>query len=1567
MSNINDQLKFIYSSTSSLGYGSYLSESDLMFYTEGQLSANFPFGKSEKDNINVWVYGMDNELVGSTKIYSTGTYTSHSVAYYNAFNQYTEYSYNTYTSDFVVVGNDQKSLFFDVSKCLNSIGIQEGNYKLCVALERDIVGNNKNDTDQLIINTISSNRSEITLIPQTLNGTVSEINTEYDIFSKGQLQVKEISDDLLDGIFKPEIYSIYNLVMEQNPTGSAAFKFNYSFKTDVDAINFLSDIYYGVPKGNYRHNGQVANNNILGIYDQFKNWLYQNYEAGGTFQEIKDYYYSLMLYIIDQELNNVTNKKPDSYPQIVEFLQTIFYNEIFYPVIYDIEIKRNVDLSGYFKYYLNFQDGTKISIINQKLIASNDDRFYDYLTLKLVSPLSAGIDLGAKAWITCDFGFLPVVQNLFYFSKPNIRTIPLRGPNFLIKIENEGNSTEALTMEQLLHGTGSLYNELSSKITARNEQLFDTTDYRNFENFVNFSSADIRLQAYGSKRKQIDELYAKIDQINANLISNPNDSFYLKEKSDANSQIDDIESKMDGYERFLYDNPAWYVKHGENVDGYTSASLYDKNNGGSLINNLPQFMIDDASNNADYIKFVAMVGHFFDNISLAAKQLTEKNKYSNSPSMGISLDVVGDMLRSLGWETEISKDNLPLILSAFSKNDFDPGSQFYSQARSLSEEERNQIIWKRILNSLPFIYKSKGTEASLNALISCFGVPKNIIKIKEYGGIQNEITLTDTTLHIVEEVKYEPYFSGSWEYFLLNWTGSAKSLEFNFRFDNTKTHEKGKVFRLVNCSDNWVVGAIRERGNDWGKLFFSINDGYGNVKTSVTSRAPIFDGNSYHAMIRRNDVDEVFGATNSINNYPTRYDLFLQKSEDDRITYSVTSSIFLSGSFNNSFESGSYLYIGNYNQDTASLSIDPEAFFGNIDDIRVWEAPISTERFESHTLHRNAYDLENPQSMISENLYRISFERPVDLYDSSSYAVTLNNLAFRNDFPTFGAINFPESYGRLDRSTYCDPSEGPVFPYQFTRNDVRMIMKIPDYGSSKFRSNKINYVQQELASNLSSDTRSSYMTSELISVDSNKLGIFFSPSEIQNSEIIKFFGDFPLGDLIGDPASVYSRSYQKFEKFKEVYYDQEFGNIDFSFFMNIIRFYFDKAMFKYIRGIVPARAKLVDGILIEPNILERPKLELKPVVKENIEQKVGETGKRSDVIAVKDPDKIGYLSQKYRGTAIYSDVNQTFFPIEDDTYGFKIFADNGLSYYDGNYYRTDVIQYKKKYQVAQRYVEPFSQLSEEQILNDFRGKTETIEKTYYKVSLAPLPTVDRYPITTSFNTALPSKTYFSGNLYLDAGMRGWQEYATTSSHNIVGIISGSVIGLDTIQYPDLNPINSAFSAPAYVYNPGLIISGSLLNNRCPVTYSGYFEINEGVQSFEGYIYGYIRGSGTTIYDKTIYNLYYMSGEPTASIFDKFSKYTGGTLFSNNGLNYRLQYSMMYYPTSSVLMDGYRDVHYKHTKQQFSSKEINAYQKNPVTGMQSNYKWKRGSQTKKTTVDPNTGLADNTDPVVVKTI
>lgn len=1553
-------IKYRTQSTSSLNVGSTFSEKDLKFYTENQTYVNFPFGESDKDIIKISVFNFDDSQVTASVVASSGSYTKNTQSYYDVTNKYVTYSYEKFDSTFPIIASapnssestnssgsvSTSSIFLDISKELNKVGVTDGNYKISIELLRNLVGTESGSDEKLIIDAISTSRTEISVIPKTLKGIQSNTVDEFNIFSNYQFEIKEIAKTITDSISSPPIYKLYYAAKDQYPNAASSFKYNYGLNTrgsesgnDIDAINLLTDMFYGVKKGNIRSSGEISTNDILGIYYQFKNWLYQNYESGASFQDIRDYYYSMFRYVVDQELNRITNRKPDEYESIVEFLGAIYYNLIFYPEIYAIEVKYNIYLSGYFKNYVNFDGDKKYSILNKKVVSATDPRFYNKLVLKLSDPLPASISVGDDLWITNNFGFLPIVQNLYYFTKPNIQTIRLKGPNFLVKIESQGNATEALSMEQLINQTGSAYNEMVSKLSVPSDTIVDNTNYRNFENFVNFSSATLRLSAFDFKKSEVIRLQDDIVYFTDKLDSNPDDQFYIKQRTDANTEIDNIETSMDGYEKFLYNNPAWYTEH------IGSSSLYDRNNGNSLINNLPQFMVEQSDDNADYIKFVGMVGHFFDNLSLTIKQITEKNNYSNSPSYGISVDIVEDMLASLGWEAEISKENLSLLLSSFSKNEFDTGSELYQLSRDLSEEQRNQIIWKRILNTLPYIYKTKGTEASVSSLLSCFGVPKNIIKIKEYGGIHNVHNLQDTSEYVIDEVKYEPYFSGSAEYFKVNWTGSAQTLEFNFAFDPDSTSKEGNVFRLAECPGSWLMGVYRDKGLDWGRLFFSLDNGSGSVKTIMTNKAPVFDGNTYHAMIRRNDASQEFSVYNftpsQIDQYPIKYDVKLQRAEDSRITFFATASQYLSGSYNTQFRSGSHVYIGNYNQSTASLNVDPEAFFGNIDEIKIWESPLGDSIFENHTLHQNAYDLNSPVNMISDNLFRISFERPLELY-SYSNSTTLNNLSFRSDFPTFEAINFPENNIPLAQTTECDPAYGPGFPWQFTRKDARQTVKLPDYGAGKFGSNKINYVEQELISSLSSTERSSLQSSELVGVGSNKLGIFFSPSEIQNTEIIKFFGNYPLSELIGDPSYVYASSYTRFEKFKQIFYDQGFGAIDYQFFMNVVRFYFDKAMFKYIKSVVPARAKLVDGILIEPSILERPKIQLKPLVQENIPQKESHIQVLRGVAATQAPKLEDTLVIKNEGTSILGDVNQIFFPTDADQYGFAIYSDNGVTYYNGEYYRADIIKINKQYQVYNKYNLPTntSSLNDREINVNLNGTVQTVSSSYYKINMAKLPELTSYLTTISYEDI-----YYSGSVSFTPPVSGSPtSYTISSAHSLDGtILSGSVWGS---------------TGNGVILSPGISITSDYVSSY-PMIYTGTFTYSGGTYYFIGSIFG---GVPATL-NLAKYNTTFLSsgGGP---VTDDFKYKTAGAFFGSlaSGIDYRKSLSMLYYPKNAELLNGYFTNHHKYGKRQFSIKEINSYD-----NTNTRFKWKKNSQNKKTTVDVHTGLLDNSDPVETKTV
>jgi hypothetical protein len=270
-----------------------------MFYSEGTTSKNFPFGKSDLDHVRFSVYDSEGVFVTSSIIHSTGTYQSVTQSYYDVLNQPTTYQYSQFYSDWVLVGSETKSLFLDVSKVFNSVGISDGNYKVCIELGRYVVGREYSQSEKLMVSEISADRTEISLIPKNLKGTESEINFEYDKFSNRLIDVKDVVEDLTSQLSSPQIYNAYYAEKSKDESGSMALKYYYGFGNrlvqnqqrindysvfsgrdgDVDIIAFISDIYYGVKKGNVRNNGQYSTNDILGIYDQFKNWLYQNYNV----------------------------------------------------------------------------------------------------------------------------------------------------------------------------------------------------------------------------------------------------------------------------------------------------------------------------------------------------------------------------------------------------------------------------------------------------------------------------------------------------------------------------------------------------------------------------------------------------------------------------------------------------------------------------------------------------------------------------------------------------------------------------------------------------------------------------------------------------------------------------------------------------------------------------------------------------------------------------------------------------------------------------------------------------------------------------------------------------------------------------------------------------------------------------------------------------------------------------------------------------------------------------------------------------------------------------------------
>lgn len=1565
-----DDYKFITEpTTSSLSYGYKYTDDDLL-YLDGVSVRNFPFGQSEDDALELTVMAADGVILQSSFITSSLNYTPFTRSYIDVNNRGHTYNYQTFQSDFVVVGNETRSLFVDGAAMLSDLGFSQGVYKMGLEAVRYRVSSPFDQARMLMVREVSPSGTEISVSPMPLSASVDsldvEVNQAFNSFTEQSFWTKQIIQTLLSGIENPALYDAYYKAYALDSGSAELTKFYYAFKSDVDIISFVTDIYYGVRKSALCSNGQLSSHDIYGIFDQFKNTLFENYETITSFVELKDFYYSLVSYILNKELNQITNKRPEYYDDIVRFFGRILYDITFLPVVAKLEVSWSQYFDGYLKNEARFTNGVSLPILNYTRSSRTDASGHNLLLLKFREPIPKTVVVGSKMWIANLMTSDTVIQNVYLYEHSVIQTIRLAGPNFLTQIENVGNGTQDMSLESVISATGSLYDEIYSKMTAKSSRPISlNVDYRYFENFVRFSSADNRLYIFSNKLAEIAEIESSITDVTVKLGINPTDEQYQKELTDLNKRFDEIESSMDDYELFLYNNPTWYEAHTKLFTGVSSASLYDRDNLSSLVSNLPTYLREN-DQNGEYLTFINMVGHFFDNLGGYIDQFTQKNDPANADNAGISKDVVYYMLESLGWEPEIGRENLPLLLSSFSKTDFEVSSSLWNLVGTMSEDERNKTIWKRILNNLPYILKTKGTASSISALINCYGVPTNLIQVKEYGGIQLDPNVEQDALYIFDETKYSVSFRGVGEYLKLPWTGSVRSVEFNFSFDTSRTNEDGNVFRLVNGGNNWVIGCVREKGVDWGRIFFSIQDDSGSVITATTPRAPVFTGDTFSVMLRRLDVHPDFridpSASISVTDlYPQVYDLTVQRNDDARATYAVSASVLLSGSFNAQWRAGSDVYFGNYQQMTSSLNIDPEAFFGTLDEIRLWETPVDPERFNNHASYHGAYDGSDPSEAIDRTLVRASFLYPIELFSTSS-VVSIENLANRETFPTFSAVNFPQSTGSVNYDVECSSMSCRVgFPYQFKSYNTHQYVSLPNFGSNKFKSNKVVEKTQVLVSSLSSDGRSTMTSVEDGTVDTNKLGVFVSPTDQINTDILKFFGRFEFGDLIGSPQDVYAKTYKNFEQFRRLYFDRGCGQVDYSAFLNLVRAYFDKSLFKYIEKLVPARAKLISGVMVEPTILERPKLQQKPINQEvhrNFSTSITMTDGR--LSGSMFPRLSHSLDIKTNGLALYDDFNRSFYADQLDPYGFGVFAAGGVAYYNGDYWRADIVPITRKMIIECDKRKPIASISDYETINADHGRYQIVSKSFESINLARFPLLYQYPITSTMvlqtydANVLNQRTEFdfSGSITYQIGSDIWGAPGT--------YIGNSTYIYNTTLQTSVPPI----TIDGVIRSSPNVLSGSLAGQiEDDIGIRGMILAPSIVHLSGSYNFTTKMFVGTMILDTTspLQCVFYTTDQ-SVTIFDVFRENAKGELFASiddSSYAYRLAISLQNIPPGSRPLNGYYHTHYRYKKPVFSRTVVYI----PAGNGQPSMYFRKGLQTQRTTVQEN-GLLDNSPPVVI---
>ena len=757
----------------------------------------------------------------------------------------------------------------------------------------------------------------------------------------------------------------------------------------------------------------------------------------------------------------------------------------------------------------------------------------------------------------------------------------------------EQRGTDFKTYDNLVGSDSTVVQELEDKLVSGSlldvklnidyqKRLTSLDEYNDngFGNFINFSGAEERLRNFKYKLDLIESYTSHSGNYDAISSSTDTTNYYSK-------KITEVKNSFDHYEYYLYHESSSYISSSagefhdtswpkENSSSpYTlapttasvastwfdtmieSASLYDQMNDNRLVNNLPGHVQFDDEGKV-FLEFMDMIGQQFDESWIYVKHLTDINDRRNNFSKGISKDIVKHVAKASGLEVVNGNDLLNLSEYLLGK-DIDDGSQTYEKA----QEEVTEEIWKRILANLPFFQRTKGTTRAIKGLLNCYGIPSSILRVREYGGPDYD-DLSITSHEIGRNFTYALDFRSS-QYIEHLWTTDNTSgfypqtMEFRFRSPERQDQT------IIQKGNDWAISLQDSGTTNKGYLRFAVSASTG-VQYITSSLQQFYNDEMWSVMLTRKSQSGIDLASDSIKQNVT-YELVTKQYDATRfkINYqtseSLDSGIAAAGNaLNAAFTSSAQVYIGG-----SGSAFDGNNFSGSMMEYRLWTEALTSSSFDNHVKTPKAYNGNTTSSHADNLVFRLTFDENIDLtseYVSSS----------------------------VDNTSYSARSGSQT---TFTSNQYRSIneveeMKVPNIGASRRNSNKIRIEDGYLTGSLAPDVTLQKSSFDFAPVDSNKLGVYFSPTDVIDKDIIYSLADVNYDNYIGDPRDQYEDNYRELDNARQQYWKKYPKKNNFFDYLRILQYY-DSGIFKQMESLLPARAKSTLGVLVEPNILNRNK------------------------------------------------------------------------------------------------------------------------------------------------------------------------------------------------------------------------------------------------------------------------------------------------------------------------------------------------------------------------------------------
>jgi len=1077
-------------------------------------------------------------------------------------------SYNTIQPNTVVLspGDD-----------LRSNGFTRGQYRVSYEFYRDVLGSNKGD--KLYIEDISPSRREIRVRPVKTADIVK--NATFNNL------VVDFSDN---GITKTQFKSAISVGMtstNRNEVIHDKKSTGYTLLT----VNKLAEL-KAVTRRVIIRNTNSYERDVLNLDDQ--GWIINN-----SLPAIMDEVFTEVSSV------GIEKFKWSQTPGYVEIAAA--WRESLFTFIYVDHYSGNVD------YYINFGNGNTCSVINWL----RDNKTYPEepysIVFKLYEPLSKDIKEKQQLWVSRQIT-RPIIEKVFLlgFETEFEDGVVLRPTNFDINVAGlTGRETGYQTWTDLISTQPSTSQAiLDHFMSASNDgDISLNIDYGDYSNFIHFGSAEERLKNFKYKLELIENYGVNIGKLNT-YVASTNSTYVSQSRAGFRTKIRQVKNGFDSYEKHLYYTSGsqysgsltsndttlvnaineWpkknkkypyvvYETTSSNAKNWYADQLaitqrFDTDNIYNFRNNLPAYITTD-ENNEDYLNFMYMVGQHFDTIFTYIKQLTNISNRDESLYEGLAKDLTYHVASSHGFDLFNGNDNAELWRWAFGYDQYGTyhtGSVSGSGEDWLPYGDISKEIWRRLLNNMPYIMKTKGSERSIKALLSCYGIPTSLLTIREYGGPdpRDYDDIQDKSAWIFEDFVYAIDFEAS-QSVTSTWgvlTGSNYPHTIEFRAASAPTYNNpsssvglgdAKPTQSIVAADDWSINLINS-GSGFGFFQFAINDG-AQEWSMKTDRYRYYDNEFNSVMLR---YSSSAGADDTL-------ELWTKKAEGDTVVFYSSASLSMSAEMSGNFFAASTLYIGG----ETTVTNWGQNFTGSIQEFKMYQTALSESIWTNHVRWPKSYNSNTPKNTYTDLQLRYSFDDP----KNHSSDATVTDVKANQHYTNVGTAN------NFDNSI------------NYTPRTEEFAALSPNIGGGRFINNKIRIENNELISTLSPRQRSELGAYDRSPNDSPKLGIYFSPLDAINKDIIATFAGIDLAGEMGDPRDRFEDNYRDLKELQWEYWKKYTDRPQFNDYIRVIKQY-DQSFFNQLKALIPARAKPVIGVLIEPNILERYKVKWYPVTKE---------------------------------------------------------------------------------------------------------------------------------------------------------------------------------------------------------------------------------------------------------------------------------------------------------------------------------------------------------------------------------